>query len=102
MEERARLNRAFHLRIAEAARSPRVERLVSDYRELFSSPRTLRGYSPSETRQVLDDHARIADAIAARDPEAAEAAIREHLRRAYALVLKGERSGLPGRMLPST
>lgn len=88
VEERARLNRAFHLLVAAAGRAPRVERLVSDYRELFSSARTLRTYTPEETRAMQRDHTRIAEAIAARDPDAAETAIRDHLRRAYALVLR--------------
>lgn len=83
VETRARLNLEFHLAIAKAAHAPRVERLVSDYRELFASPRSLQHYSPSKTRAVIDDHARIAAAIRARDPEAAERAVREHLRQAY-------------------
>ena len=88
VEERARLNRDFHLLVAAAGRAPRLERLVSDYRELFSSARTLRTYSASETRAMQRDHTHIAEAIARRDPAAAEAAMRDHLRRAYALVLK--------------
>jgi DNA-binding GntR family transcriptional regulator len=88
VEERARLNRDFHLLIAAAGRAPRVERLVSEYRDLFSSARTLRRYTPAETRALQRDHGRIAEAIARRDPDAAEAAMREHLRRAYAAVLK--------------
>lgn len=88
VEERARLNRDFHLLIAAAGQAPRVERLVSEYRDLFSSARTLRSYSPTETRALQRDHSRIAEAIARRDPDGAEAAMREHLRRAYAAVLK--------------
>lgn len=83
VETRSRLNLEFHMAIAMAAHAPRVERLVSDYRDLFASPRTLRHYSSSKTRAVIDDHARIAAAIAARDPTAAEAAVRDHLRHAY-------------------
>lgn len=96
VEERARLNRAFHLLVAAAGHAPRVERLVSDYRELFSSARTLRSYSASETRAMQRDHARIAEAIARRDPGAAEAAMRDHLRRAYDLVLRTAAAGDPG------
>ncbi len=96
VEERARLNRDFHLLVAAAGRAPRLERLVSDYRELFSSARTLRTYSASETRAMQRDHTQVAAAIARHDPEAAEAAIRAHLRRAYALVLKTSPGREPG------
>lgn len=83
VETRARLNLDFHLAITRAAHAPRLERLVSDYRELFASPRSLQRYSPSETRTVIDDHGRIARAIRERDPAMAEQAVREHLRHAY-------------------
>jgi DNA-binding GntR family transcriptional regulator len=88
LETRARLNSEFHLAITLAGHAPRLERLISDYRELFASPRSLQRYSPSETRTVIDDHERIAQAIRDRDPEAAEAAIRNHLRRAYDVLFR--------------
>ncbi len=88
VEARARSNRDFHLAVATAGRAPRVERLVNDYRDLFSSARALRRYNASETRALQRDHVRIAEAIARRDPDAAEAAMRAHLRRAYAGVLE--------------
>jgi len=90
VETRAQLNLEFHLAITTAARAPRLERLVSDYRELFASPRSLQRYTPSETRTVIDDHGRIAEAIRDRDPDAAEKAIRDHLRRAYDVLFRPE------------
>jgi DNA-binding GntR family transcriptional regulator len=90
VETRAQLNLDFHLAITTAARAPRLERLVSDYRELFASPRSLQRYTPSETRTVIDDHGRIAEAIRDRDPDAAEKAIRDHLRRAYDVLFRVE------------
>lgn len=87
VETRARLNEEFHLAITRAAHAPRIERLVGEYRELFASPRSLRRYTPDETRQIIADHQAIADSIRARDPDAAEAAMRTHLRRAYAALL---------------
>jgi len=93
VEARARINKEFHLKIAEAGHAPRVERLVSDYRDLFASPHILKLYSSTETRKAVDDHARIASAIEAGDGDAAESAMRNHLRRAYALGLKNQEVG---------
>jgi DNA-binding GntR family transcriptional regulator len=96
VETRARLNLEFHLAITLAARAPRLERLVSDYRELFASPRSLQRYTPSETRTVIDDHGLIAEAIRDRDPDGAEKAIRAHLRRAYEVLFRVEPPEEPG------
>lgn len=96
VEARATLNTEFHLTISAAANAPRLDRLISDYRELFASPHILKAYSPSETRKAVDDHAQIADAIAQRDPDGAEKAMRDHLRSAYAMLLKASDDGEEG------
>ena len=93
VETRATINQEFHLKIADAGHAPRLERLVRDYRDLFASPHILKRYSSLETRQALDDHQRIAAAIAAGDGDAAERAMRGHLRRSYALGIKMRESG---------
>jgi DNA-binding GntR family transcriptional regulator len=90
---RAQLNEAFHLAITTASHAPRLERLVGEYRDLFASPRRLKRFSPDEARDAIDDHRRIAAAIAQRLPDAAEAAIRGHLRRAYAGLLDAPEAG---------
>ncbi|WP_439815073.1 GntR family transcriptional regulator [Zavarzinia sp. CC-PAN008] len=87
VETRARLNREFHSAIAAASHAPRLERLVADYREFFASPRMLRAYRAAETQQLKHDHTLIADALTGNDPDAAEAAMRAHLRTAYHGVL---------------
>ncbi len=84
VETRARLNEEFHLAITAASHAQRLERLVSEYRELFASPRRLRCFTPEETRLAVADHHHIAQAIGNRDADGAEAATRAHLRRAYA------------------
>jgi DNA-binding GntR family transcriptional regulator len=89
VETRARLNEEFHLAITGASHADRLQRLVSEYRELFASPRRLRRYTREETRLVVADHHRIAVAIRKRDADGAEAAMRAHLRRAYAGLLAG-------------
>jgi len=90
MSRRApRLNEEFHLAITGASHAARLERLVSEYRELFASPRRLRRFTPEETRLAVADHHHIATAIRNRDADGAEAATRAHLRRAYAGLLAG-------------
>jgi DNA-binding GntR family transcriptional regulator len=87
VETRARLNEEFHLAITAASHAQRLERLVSEYRELFASPRRLRQLSTDQTERVVDDHQKIALAIASRDPDAAEQAVRAHLHHAYGTVV---------------
>jgi DNA-binding GntR family transcriptional regulator len=87
VETRAQLNEEFHLAITTASHAPRLERLVSEYRDLFASPRRLKRFTAEETRQAILDHARIATAIRDRDADGAETAMRVHLRRAYATLL---------------
>ena len=87
VDTRARLNEEFHLAITTASHAPRLQRLVSEYRDLFASPRRLKRFTADETRQAIADHERIAAAIRDRDVDGAEAAMRLHLRRAYADLL---------------
>ncbi|HWK47621.1 MAG TPA: GntR family transcriptional regulator [Stellaceae bacterium] len=84
LAERVRLNERFHLAIAVAAHAPRVERMVNDYRSLFATEERLEHATSSETKQLLADHHSIAAAIERRDPDAAETAMRDHLRRFFA------------------
>jgi DNA-binding GntR family transcriptional regulator len=84
LTERVRLNEQFHLAIAAAAHAPRVERLVNDYRSLFVTEERLEHATSSETKRLLADHRSIAEAILRRDPDAAETAMRDHLRRFFA------------------
>ena len=77
---RAKLNERFHLAIAAAAHSPRVERLVRDYRSLFGSPERLRGVQGARLKRLLATHLAIAEAIAQRDCQAAEDRMRQHIR----------------------
>lgn len=84
LKERVSLNERFHLAIAAAAHAPRVERLVHDYRSLFATEQRLGTIGAAETRALLAEHAAIATAIAGRDPDAAEATMRDHLHRFFA------------------
>jgi len=73
------LDRAFHQAIAQAARHPILGELLSSLHE-----RSLRFWFISlgddlQLRRVNDEHHAVLDAIAARDKEAAMAAMRAHI-----------------------
>jgi len=72
----------FHMAVCQATNNPYFVRLLSLFgRAIGDAVRTLR-YSSAGTDRVLQieaEHHRIFDAIAARDSDAARAAMREHL-----------------------
>jgi GntR family transcriptional regulator, hexuronate regulon transcriptional repressor len=78
-----RADRAFHLLIARATRNTLIAKTVEQYWDLRSaSPECalLHGRArDADMRPVLDEHRAIADALHARDPAAARAAMRAHL-----------------------
>ncbi len=75
------LNKAFHLAIAQAGRNPYF---INYYERLLSEGQRLlhlhfdHVVSSASTHRLGRDHDEIIDAIAARDPDAAEAAAHEH------------------------
>ena len=76
-----RADLAFHGYLAETARNSRLAALMYSTRgELFSpvDPDVV----PARVRRAASGHAGVSEAVSARDPEAAERAMREHLRAA--------------------
>jgi DNA-binding GntR family transcriptional regulator len=75
-----RLNNAFHALVASAADSPRLERVLASALELPASIfNTYREALEDRTRRTHRQHREIIDALRARDPATAEAAMRGHL-----------------------
>lgn len=68
----------FHLAVAVASRNPYVERAIVDAREAIFLWHGNRSYD-LVLHTTLSGHQKIFDAIAARDPEGAAAAMDEHL-----------------------
>jgi GntR family transcriptional repressor for pyruvate dehydrogenase complex len=68
----------FHLAVAVASRNPYVERAIVDAREAIFLWHGNRSYE-LVLHTTLSGHQKILDAIAARDPEGAAAAMEEHL-----------------------
>jgi DNA-binding GntR family transcriptional regulator len=73
----------FHFRIIQGCRNDKLISILCD--DLYDLLRVYRYKSSTlkgRARQAFEEHQRIINAIAARSPEAAEAAMREHLRNA--------------------
>ncbi|HEX9771708.1 MAG TPA: FCD domain-containing protein [Kiloniellales bacterium] len=68
----------FHLAVAVASRNPYVERAIVDAREAIFLWHGNRSYD-LVLHTTLSGHQKILDAIAARDPDAAAAAMDDHL-----------------------
>ena len=88
------LDEEFHLRIAQGARLPILVRFLEQLRGFVRVLRLGTKRHPSHLIQVLIEHETIVDTIERRDPDAAEAALREHLHTSeYALTSGQSRGG---------
>jgi len=75
----------FHFNIVRAARNPQLEHMLLE--ELYYQLRLYRyrlSSKPGRAKTALQEHIAIVDAIRARDPDAAEHAMRVHIRNAIA------------------
>lgn len=78
--QRSQLNNEFHGSILRAARSPRLARMVEDFREFFVQASQLIHYQKRHTLMALKQHQEIIDALKERDGKRAEKHTRTHLR----------------------
>lgn len=93
-QEYERWDNAFHVKIAQSARNElflRVFNLVNGVRagQNWIAARK-RSYSPIRSRDVQRQHLEIIAAIESRDPQAAEASMRSHIRFATKWLFQGE------------
>ncbi|OWY30848.1 GntR family transcriptional regulator [Herbaspirillum robiniae] len=72
-------DQAFHRQMYEAAQVPELWAMVRRQSGNLDRLRNLHVPIPGKARRVIGDHTAIVDAIAAGDPAAAQAALREHL-----------------------
>ena len=73
------LNAVFHNLIADASGSPRLAQLIAAEQASTASYVVFLGVDPRSSTQANVEHARIVDALADRDAEAAALAMQEHL-----------------------
>jgi DNA-binding GntR family transcriptional regulator len=79
LDEFHEADEALHQAIAEIARHPNIWRVVKREKAQIDRFRLLTLPLPARAQRVIEEHAAIVEAIAARDPLAAEAAMRVHL-----------------------
>ncbi len=79
LERFQRTDLEFHLVIAKSSRNPIFVALHNAMSEWLSEQRRVSSRAGAQPDQVFREHKRIHDAIAARDPTAAAAAMEDHL-----------------------
>lgn len=85
-EQYVQADLAFHLRLAEASHNAVYVVLVDAVRELLLESIRATYRLDGHTERRLRDHTRILDAVRARDPRAAHAAMRDHLHSTEAML----------------
>lgn len=84
------LDEEFHLKIANGARLPIVVGFLGQLRGFVRVLRLGTVRHPSHLIQVLAEHEAIVDAIEGRDPDAAEATLRQHLHTSEYVLTSGQ------------
>lgn len=79
---------AFHYCIGAFAGDPAILAIHAAVNDWLVHQREVAGREPGEAQNACAAHARIFEAVAARDPDAAEAAMREHLATGWAAYWK--------------
>ncbi|WIV54080.1 FadR/GntR family transcriptional regulator [Amycolatopsis nalaikhensis] len=77
----------FHMEICRAADNRILDRIMYSARWLGTASRRLTNEAPAGLRRATAQHTEIYEALVARDPEAARAAMRKHLSNNYSTLL---------------
>jgi DNA-binding FadR family transcriptional regulator len=77
----------FHMEICRAADNRILDRIMYSARWLGTASRRLTNEAPAGLRRATAQHTEIYEALVARDPEAARAAMRRHLSNNYSTLL---------------
>jgi DNA-binding GntR family transcriptional regulator len=83
------LNQRLHALIAEAAASPRIQRVLQGLVLVPIARRSFHNYTPAELQRSMGHHRELIRALAARDDEWAAAVMRLHILAARAVHLRG-------------
>jgi DNA-binding FadR family transcriptional regulator len=89
------VDQEFHMEICRAADNRILDRIMHSARWLGTASRRITSAEPAGLRRATADHARIHAALQARDPAAARAAMRFHLRDNYTALTGREHPEAP-------
>ncbi|MFD9704440.1 FadR/GntR family transcriptional regulator [Lentzea sp. NPDC059081] len=81
----------FHMEICRAADNRILDRIMYSARWLGTASRRITNEAPAALRKATGDHAEIYEALVARDPDRARAAMRKHLANNSALLAEKEK-----------
>lgn len=81
-------NEAFHQAVVARAGNERLRYFVRRNREFFFTYRIAQLYSEDEARASLEGHDRVVEALAVRDSERAEQAMRRHILEARDVIIR--------------
>ncbi len=82
----------FHMEICRAADNRILDRIMYSARWLGTASRRVTNEAPAGLHRATAEHAEIYEALVARDPEGARAAMRRHLSNNYSTLLAEQRS----------
>ncbi|EFH12412.1 GntR family transcriptional regulator [Pseudoroseomonas cervicalis] len=79
---------SFHAALIRMAGRPAIWRVIQDVKTQLDRVRYLSTESQAWLEMIFSEHERIAESVAARDADAAEAVMRQHLRTVFAAIEK--------------
>jgi GntR family transcriptional regulator, rspAB operon transcriptional repressor len=85
----------FHEAVILAAKNPALQTMLRGSLNLFRMVRSIQADHHARRALAAEEHTAILDAIAARDPDAAEAVARRHIRTMRSQLLRNYAAGLP-------
>lgn len=87
-EQLARLNKAFHLRIYEAAPFPRLYRMISDLWDAFERWPSIFTYIPERAAAAIKEHEQIIEALQTADVDRADDLMKEQKKKSLEALQK--------------
>ena len=76
-DDLARLNKSFHLRIYEAAPSPRLYKMIADLWDAFERWPSIFTFVPERAESAIQEHEEIIEALATKDVDTADNLVKE-------------------------
>lgn len=94
-------NNAFHRKIVEASGNRRLQELVEGSRRYFFNSQVALLYRDTDIRESQAQHVRLLEALIARDPDAADSIVRDHIEHAL-FIIQARLGSAASSLLPSS